>query len=198
MITREEFDNLKQGDVLICGGDEFKVNHVVNDVAVIMNKYNTVYHHSFWELKNFSFKTKPKYKGRAVKCDSVEQANWLQKRLNPLFDSICHSQKDSIICVYLTDKGWDYEEAIDKEMYEIISFSQYYQENNITEPKWFKGFEVKKGYNDIMIVSGSNNNECVRLIEEVSYNCFIDDIKMKWINARYPSKGEINPIKFVD
>jgi protease II len=55
-ITREEFDNLKYGDILYCEDKDYKVNHVVNDIVFTINQIsNEANLYSFNELKQDRF-----------------------------------------------------------------------------------------------------------------------------------------------
>lgn len=145
-----------------------------------------LFYSNFPELK-----PKPQYNGRAVKCDTVEQANWL--------GSFELSQSDiDNNYVVKTDGGYCSKLFAIKNNYEIISFSQYCTENGIVEPKWLQGFEVGKDYNDVVMVSDDNTVWYIDILKSVSIDGYFECTGGEWVYARYPRKNEINEIKFVD
>lgn len=139
-------------------------------------------------------KPKPKYNGRAVKCDTVEQANWLLKVTN--FD---YELTDNNYLVKI-DGGFCSEIYAIRSNYEIISFSDYCKENGIKEPKWIQGFEIRGGYNDVVMVSSDNINWHCHLLTSVNNKAYPFHSKSggSWSYCRYPKRNEINEIKFID
>lgn len=149
-------------------------------------------------------KPKPKYNGRAVKCDSVEQMSFINSELN---EKVFNTQfLNSNNCICISDKNSYFigkihnEEHFKHECYEIISFSQYCTENGITEPNWIQGFEAKDGYNDVVMVSADKNTWHCHLLTSVNNKEYPFHSKSggSWSYCRYPRKGEINEIKFID
>ena len=137
-----------------------------------------------------------KYNGRAVKCDTVEQANWMLNKTNFDFE-FSQSDIDNNYVVKI-EGGYCSKLFAIKNNYEIISFTQYCTENGIVEPKWIQGFEVKDGYNDVVMVSDDNYGWYSRILKSIANNRFIDNNGNAWMFARYPKKEEINEIKFID
>jgi hypothetical protein len=138
-----------------------------------------------------------KYNGRAVKCDSVEQLNWLYLKLGKnneftdieLCNTIGLGENDSFC----------YAQYYAKLNYEIISFSKYCAENNIKEPIFIQGFEVKDGYNDVVMCSDDNINFTIDTLKEVRQDIFpfvCDHFNYKY--CRLLKRSEINEIKFID
>jgi len=176
-----------------CGGIRIEY---IKDLRLPTESELELFYSKFPELK-----PKPQYNGRAVKCDTVEQWQWLTQSLGKfiniqLFESNC--------CVCIQDKKNEYigtirdEQHFKHECYEIISFSQYCTENGINEPKWIQGFEVKDGYNDVVMVSDDNKNWEIEVLREVMditnpFSCSRFSFKY----CRYLNKEEINEIKFV-
>ncbi len=142
-------------------------------------------------------KPKPKYNGRAVKCDNLEQLTYICKSTNewhkynpdPHFN---HGYN----CFSLTNKACQKEDYYKKHNYEIISFSQYCTENGITEPKWIQGFEVGKDYKDVVMVSDDNKVWYIDILNSVSIDGHFNCTGGEWVYCRYPRKEEINEIKF--
>lgn len=140
-----------------------------------------------------------KYNGRAVNCDSLEQANYVSNMVygdsyTPIVGYFC-------VCIKHPNNqlGWNQSvEYMENCNYEIISFSQYCQENNIKEPIFIQGFEVGKDYNDVVMVSDDNYGWYSRILKSIANNRFIDNNGNAWMFARYPKKREINEIKFID
>jgi len=64
--------------------------------------------------------------------------------------------------------------------------------------KYIQGFEVKDGYNDVVMVSDDNYGWYSRILKSIANNRFIDNNGNAWMFARYPKKEEINEIKFID
>ncbi len=138
----------------------------------------------------------PKYNGRAVKCDTVEQANWLLNKTDFEFE-FSQSDIDNNYVVKI-EGGYCSKIFAIKNNYEIISFSQYCEEQGIKEPIFMQGFEVKYGYNDVVMVSDDNYGWYSRILKSIANNRFIDNNGNAWMFARYPKKSEINEIKFID
>lgn len=138
-----------------------------------------------------------KYNGRAVNCDSLQQLSFVAKNegLCNKFNIETHFN-NGLNCFNINDKCFQKEDYYIKNKYEIVSFSQYCTENGIVEPKWIQGFEVKDGYNDVVMVSNDNYGWYSRILKSISNNKFIDNNGNAWIYARYPRKEEINEIKF--
>lgn len=144
-----------------------------------------------------------KYNGRAVKCDTVDQLQWLFKTLADSNYEIKNIDINN--CFNITIVGFASEKYYIENNYEIISFSQYCKENGITEPKWIQGFEVRDGYNDVVMVSDdkisintSFPNVEIRILKEVrehEYPFKMQDGSL-FEYARYPRKNEFNEIKF--
>jgi hypothetical protein len=193
----------KQGLNVLTKEGTAKIIDTLNNIYAIeyYNKGLVVWH-TFEQLQSIIEtieQPKPKYNGRAVKCDTVEQANWLYKKEYSCSKNIHNSKPFELICIYLTHQGWDYEKEAIKNNYEIISFSQYCTENSIVEPKYIQGFEVKDGYNEIVSCSNDNVNFRIDILKIVySDNC---EFPFTCVNGsyryvRYPHKEEINEIKF--
>ena len=142
-------------------------------------------------------KPKTKYNGRAVKCDTVEQLRYVATKYKSeyLNDLKCNFVDGYNYYEFDTDTYRTEKECIITEI-EIISFSQYCTENGIVEPKWIQGFEVKDGYNDVVMVSDDNYGWYSRILKSIANNRFIDNNGNAWMFARYPKKEEINEIKF--
>jgi len=91
------------------------------------------------------------------------------------------------------------EEHFILENYEIISFSQYCQEQGIDEPKWIQGFEIGKEYNDVVMCSYDNKLFEPQILTGVfDTNYPFVCVRGDYVYCRYPRKGEINEIKFID
>jgi hypothetical protein len=157
----------------------------VTELRLLTESELELFYSKFPELKP------KKYNGRAVKCDTVDQSNWL--------GSFELSQSDiDNNYVVKTDGGYCSKLFAIENNYEIISFSQYCTENGINEPKWIQGFEVGKDYNDVVMVSDDNVVWYIDILNSVSidghFNCTVGE----WVYCRYPRKDEINEIKFID
>lgn len=142
-----------------------------------------------------------KYNGRAVKCDTVEQILWYCKHKDL---EITKSRAIELLNDYKNNLGVEnnrvYSINYAKDMnIEIISFSDYCKEQGIKEPKWIKGFEVRDGYNDVVMVSDNLKSWHINILQSVNnglqpFNCGFHS----WKHCRYLNKNEINEIKFVD
>jgi hypothetical protein len=177
-----------------CGGIRIEY---IKDLRLPTESELELFYSKFPELK-----PKPQYNGRAVKCDSVEQWKWLINKVSPNknvnenlylnYNLVCESDNKfgHIGCI-----GDD--EHFILENYEIISFSQYCAENNIKEPIWIQGFEVKDGYNDVVMVSNNSIEWYLDILHRIENDKFLC-IGGMWRKCRYPRKGEINEIKFID
>jgi hypothetical protein len=192
----------KNGNIKIVSilGDVYGVHHVDTNSKLV----------KWWLFENFERndakieQPKPKYNGREVKCDSVEQMIWLnshlkQKTLNEQYlktnDCICFSNQHSIFIGKIGTQEYFTNEI----NYEVISFSQYCQENNINEPQWIQGFEVKDGYNDVVMCSDDNIYFTIDALKEVRQDIFpfvCEHFNYKY--CRLLKRSEINEIKFID
>lgn len=203
-LTKEQLiDAHEQGSIINTRNGNIKIVAILNDIYGV-NHFNSN-KVQWWMFENFERNQaiieqhKQKYNGRAVKCDTVEQANWLYKKEYSCSKNIHNSKPFELICIYLTHQGWDYEKEAIKNNYKIISFSQYCTENSIVEPKYIQGFEVKDGYNEIVSCSNDNVNFRIDILKIVySDNC---EFPFTCVNGsyryvRYPHKEEINEIKF--
>jgi hypothetical protein len=193
--------NTRNGNIkIVCIlGDVYGVNHCDNNSKLV----------KWWMFENFERneakieQTKPKYNGKAVKCDTVEQLRYIATKCNSIYlHAIEHNFKEGFNYYQLILDTYRYKEECEKEHIEIISFSQYCTENGINEPKWIQGFEVKDGYNDVVICSNDANYRTYSFdVLKTVYNhcnntfCCIGNT---WKYCRYPHKNEINEIKFVD
>lgn len=146
-------------------------------------------------------KPKPKYNGRAVKCDTVEQILWYCKHKDL---EITKSRAIELLNDYKNNLGVEnnrvYSINYAKDMnIEIISFSDYCKENGITEPKWIQGFEVGKDYNDVVMVSDDDINyvvgRLIKVVDNDNYPFHLDNEEY-YKHCRYLNKNEINEIKF--
>lgn len=214
-LTKEQLtDAYEQGlSISTKSGTKLKI------VANLMDIFAIQYYNStkiewfsiekFNELQCTIEQPKPKYNGRSVKCDTVEQWQWLNLSLKEKELDLHYFAKANCICI--SDKNHLFvgkvhnEEHFKHEGYEIISFSDYCKEKGITEPKWIQGFEVKDGYNDVVMVSDdkisintSFPNVEIRILKEVrehEYPFKMQDGSL-FEYARYPRKNEFNEIKF--
>lgn len=204
MITKEQLtDAHEQGLSISTRNGNIKIVAILNDVYGVNHCDTNSKLVKWWMFENFERneakieQPKPKYNGKAVKCDTVEQANWLYKKEYPSSKNIHHSRPCQLICIYLTHQGWDYEKEAIENNYEIISFSDYCKEQGIKEPKWIQGFEVRDGYNDVVMVSDDKNYwyPCILLsvndLEEYPF----ETVVLKHRYCRYLNKNEINEIK---
>jgi hypothetical protein len=204
-LTKEDLIKAhEQGLVLKYDNNEFKIVAILNDVYAI--NYLDSKKVMWWIYESFADCTieqpKPEYNGRAVKCDSVEQLEWYCKHNNfeytySVLIMLVNDSKNIGIennAVY-TD---DYAKEIN---YEIISFSQYCQEQGIKEPKWIQVFEVRDGYNDVVMVSDDNERfwlrKLIKVIQDTSHPFLIDG-GTQWRYCRLLKRSEINEIKFID
>lgn len=210
MLSKEQLiDAHDQGlNVQTKGGTTFKIVAHLMDVFAIKSNENIII--KWWHLDKFIEEEctieqpKPTYNGRAVKCDTVEQLQWLNSELKEKSFNTQFLMSNHCICI--SDKNSHFigkiqnEEHFKHEGYEIISFSQYCEEKGITEPRWIQGFEVKDGYNDVVICSNDANYRTYSFdVLKTVYNhcnntfCCIGNT---WKYCRYPRKDEINEIKF--
>lgn len=203
-LTKEQLtDAYEQGLSISIKNGNIKIVAILDNVYGI-NHFNTK-QVQWWLFEQFEEQEatieqpKPKYNGRAVKCDTVEQANWLLFKINATFNLKDEVRKNIDFVIDINEKQWSSSKSFyEKLNYEIISFSDYCKENGITEPKWIQGFEVKDGYNDVVMVSDDNYGWYSRILKSIANNRFIDNNGNAWIYARYPKRNEINEIKFVD
>ncbi len=207
-LTKEKLtDAYEQGLSISTRNGNLKIVAILNDVYGVnhfnSNKVNWWLFEQFEKQEAKIEQPKPKYNGRAVKCDSVEQLQWLFKTLADSNYEIKNIDINN--CFNITIVGFASEKYYIENNYEIISFSDYCKENGITEPKWIQGFEVKDGYNDVVMVSDdkisintSFPNVEIRILKEVrehEYPFKMQDGSL-FEYARYPRKNEFNEIKF--
>lgn len=181
----EYYTNIYEGD-----------SSILKELRLPTDSELELFYSKFPELK-----PKPKYNGRAVKCDTVEQILWYCKHKD---SEITKSRAIELLNDYKNNLGVEnnrvYSINYAKDMnIEIISFSDYCKENGIKEPKWIKGFEVRDGYNDVVMVSDNLKSWHINILQSVNnglqpFNCGFHS----WKHCRYLNKNEINEIKFVD
>jgi hypothetical protein len=200
-LTKENLiDAHEQGLSINTKNGNIKIVAILNDIYGV-NHFNSN-QVKWWMFENFERneakieQPKPKYNGRAVKCDTVEQANWLLNKTDFEFE-FSQSDIDNNYVVKI-EGGYCSKIFAIKNNYEIISFSQYCEEQGIKEPIFMQGFEVKDGYNDVVMVSDDNYGWYSRILKSIANNRFIDNNGNAWMFARYPKKEEINEIKFID
>lgn len=203
-LTKENLiDAHEQGLIINTKNGNIKIVAILNDIYGV-NHFNSN-QVKWWMFENFERnqatieQPKPKYNGRAVKCDTYQQLEWFCKHKNYNYTE---SRLIEVLNDYKNNIGIEKNivasDSYAKELnYEIISFSQYCTENGITEPKWIQGFEVGKDYNDVVMVSDDNYGWYSRILKSIANNRFIDNNGNAWMFARYPKKGEINEIKFI-
>lgn len=162
-LTKENLiDAHEQGLIINTKNGNIKIVAILNDIYGV-NHFNSN-QVKWWMFENFERnqatieQPKPKYNGRAVKCDTYQQLEWFCKHKNYNYTE---SRLIEVLNDYKNNIGIEKNivasDSYAKELnYEIISFSQYCTENGITEPKWIQGFEVGKDYNDVVMVSDDN------------------------------------------
>ena len=189
-ITREQFDNLKHGYVLEnLNGDTITVDFKLPNSIIGISECNEANTYSFNELVKYNYLLKePKqYNSTAVKCDTVEQANWLLEKLDFGF-RLSQKQIQNKACIYVEDinRGtWDYQIDVSSKI-QVISFSEYCKQEGIEEPPLYCGFEVgdysEKNVwvkvSDISIENAKNQNNAYRLLT-------VDNNKYPFIDANY-------------
>ena len=75
----------------------------------------------------------------------------------------------------------------------VISFSDYCKEQGIEEPKWNQGFEVRDGYNDLVLIRDFKSEQWMgAILSKVTEKKFIDNAGIYWNHARLPKKDEFN------
>lgn len=203
-LTKEQLiDAHEQGSIINTRNGNIKIVAILGDVYGVNHCDTNSKLVKLWMFENFERNQatieqhKPKYNGRAVKCDTVEQANWLLNKTNFDFE-FSQSDIDNNYLVKI-EGGYCSKIFAIKNNYEIISFSQYCTENGIKEPKWIQGIEVKDGYNEIVSCSNDNVNFRIDILKIVySDNCQFPFtcVNGSYRYARYPRKEEINEIKF--
>jgi len=209
MLTKEQLiDAHEQGLIINTRNGNIKIVAILNDIYGVNHCDTNSKLVKWWMFENFERneakieQPKPKYNGRAVKCDTVEQFIWILNKLESKhikYGKENYEAKFNCIdltkgTLYTTCENFDY---YDKRNYEIISFSQYCTENGINEPKWIQGFKVGKDYNDVVMVSDDNKNwEISRLlnVRECTHPFLTERFSFKY--CRYLNKEEINEIKF--
>ena len=213
MLTKEQLtDAHEQGLSISTRNGNIKIVCILNDVYGV-NHFNSnkVYWWLFEQFEKQEAKIeqfKPKYNGRAVKCDNLEQIKFVAKNEGSKLNIEHYTFNDWNQCIIIETKEIYELHRTDKlsvnPNLEIISFSDYCKENGITEPKWIQGFEIGKQYNDVVMVSDDNKNWCIDLLrvvnidEDDNFSPYFNCLNNNWKYCRYPRKNEINEIKFVN
>ena len=206
-LTKQQLtDAYEQGLSINTKNGNIKIVAIINDIYGV-NHFNSN-KVQWWLFEQFGKQEakieypKPKYNGRAVKCDTVEQWQWVNLSLKEKELDLHYFNKANCICI--SDKNPLFvgkvhnEEHFKHEGYEIISFSDYCKEQGIEEPKWIQGFEVKDGYNDVVMVSDSGNDWYIDILNSVSIDGNFYCTGGEWVYCRLLRKGEIKEIKFID
>jgi len=213
MLTKEDLiEAHEQGlNVQTKGGTNFKIVAYIHDAfAVQYSTSTTISWYSIDKINELQCsieQPKPKYNGKAVKCDSVEQFIWLLNKLESKYIKYAKENYESKFnCIdlaqgtlYSTCEDYDY---YNKRNYEIISFSQYCAEQGIKEPIFIQGFEVKCGYNDVVMVSDDNESwylEKLVGIKKHPVQGWQFETQLTYYRyCRLLKRSEINEIKFID
>ena len=127
MITKEQLtDAYEQGLSISTRNGNIKIVAILNDVYGVnhfnSNKVNWWLFEQFEKQEAKIEQPKPKYNGRAVKCYTVEQANWLLKLINFNYEIVDNKY------LVKTDGGICSEIYAIRSNYEIMSFSDYCKE----------------------------------------------------------------------
>ena len=132
-LTKEQLtDAHEQGLSISTRNGNIKIVAILNDVYGVNHCDTNSKLVKWWMFENFERneakieQPKPKYNGRAVKCDTLEQLNWLYSKLGKnynftdieLYNTIGLGKEDTFC----------YAHYYYKQNYEIISFSDYCKE----------------------------------------------------------------------
>lgn len=191
-MTKQELQEaFEQGLELELDDTNIKIIQIIDNIYFVsFNGSANLLACTIDRFKSAEVINKPKYNGKAVKCDNIEQIRYLSK--DTRHDYEFNASKENRY--YLLGFGYLlYKECCIENNYEIISFSDYCKEQGIEEPKWNQGFEVRDGYNDLVMVRDNDFTEWKgRILSMVTEFYFIDKQGSPWKYARLPKKDEFN------